>query len=235
MTERYIYRCINGTVHVYSERESCRSHWNNTILVYCIGILVACWYPSTIGVFLGFGIFKMDFPILMCGIGIISLAGIAVNNAIVLIDYTNLTRVRRKEELGIAEDDYLPLDELKNTIISSGSTRLRPVLLTAITTILGLIPLAVGININFFTLLSDYDPQFYLGGDSNVFWAPMSWTIIFGLVFTTFLTLIVVPIMFYMSERIQRRLKGIKPDHNADVVKALANASENTGSTSEEN
>lgn len=190
---------------------------------------------STIGVFLGFGIFKMDFPILMCGIGIISLAGIAVNNAIVLIDYTNLTRVRRKEELGIAEDDYLPLDELKNTIISSGSTRLRPVLLTAITTILGLIPLAVGININFFTLLSDYDPQFYLGGDSNVFWAPMSWTIIFGLVFTTFLTLIVVPIMFYMSERIQRRLKGIKPDHNADVVKALANASENTGSTSEEN
>ncbi len=177
---------------------------------------------STIGVFLGFGIFRMDFSILMCGIGIISLAGIAVNNAIVLIDYTNLTRVRRKEELGLGEDDYLSLDELRSTIISAGSTRLRPVLLTAITTILGLIPLAVGININFFTLLSDYDPQFYLGGDSNVFWAPMSWTIIFGLVFTTFLTLVVVPVMFYISERIQRFIKGIKP---SQIVAVENNAS----------
>ena len=177
---------------------------------------------STIGVFLGFGLFKMDFSILMCGIGIISLAGIAVNNAIVLIDYTNLTRARRKEELGIDEEDYLPLEEFKNTIIFAGSTRLRPVLLTAITTILGLIPLAVGININFFTLLSDYDPQYYLGGDSNVFWAPMSWTIIFGLVFTTFLTLIVVPVMFYVSERTQRRLKGIKHDHNSQALDNFA-------------
>lgn len=166
---------------------------------------------STIGVFLGFGIFKMDFSILMCGIGIISLAGIAVNNAIVLIDYTNLTRARRKQELGLDEEDYLPLEELRETIIHAGSTRLRPVLLTAITTILGLIPLAVGININFFTLLSEYDPQFYIGGDSNVFWAPMSWTIIFGLVFTTFLTLVVVPVMFYVSERGMRFFKGVKP------------------------
>lgn len=164
---------------------------------------------STIGVFLGFGIFRMDFSILLCGIGIISLAGIAVNNAIVLIDYTNLTRVRRKEELGLGEDDLLPLEELKSTIISSGSTRLRPVLLTAITTILGLIPLAVGININFFTLLSDYDPQFYIGGDSTMFWGPMSWTIIFGLIFTTFLTLVVVPVMFYLIERLQRWIKGL--------------------------
>ncbi len=164
---------------------------------------------STIGVFLGFGIFEMDFSIMMCGIGIISLAGIAVNNAIVLIDYTNLTRERKKEELGLGEDDLLPLDELKNTIISAGKTRLRPVLLTAITTILGLIPLAVGININFFTLLSEYDAQFYIGGDSTVFWAPMSWTIIFGLIFTTFLTLVVVPALFYVSERGQRWAKGL--------------------------
>lgn len=164
---------------------------------------------STIGVFLGFGIFKMDFSIMMCGIGIISLAGIAVNNAIVLIDYTNLTRDRRKKELGLGEDDLLPLEELKETIIIGGSTRLRPVLLTAITTILGLIPLAMGININFFTLLSEYDAQFYIGGDSTVFWAPMSWTIIFGLIFTTFLTLVVVPAMFYTSERAQRWVKGL--------------------------
>lgn len=164
---------------------------------------------STIGVFLGFGIFKMDFSIMMCGIGIISLAGIAVNNAIVLIDYTNLTRDRRKKELGLGEEDLLPLPELKETIITGGSTRLRPVLLTAITTILGLIPLAVGININFFTLLSEYNAQFYIGGDSTVFWAPMSWTIIFGLIFTTFLTLVVVPVMFYTSERLQRWFKGL--------------------------
>lgn len=164
---------------------------------------------STIGVFLGFGIFKMDFSIMMCGIGIISLAGIAVNNAIVLIDYTNLTRIRRKKELGLEEEDLLPIEELRATIISAGSTRLRPVLLTAITTILGLIPLAMGININFFTLLSEYNAQFYIGGDSTVFWAPMSWTIIFGLIFTTFLTLVVVPVMFYVSELAQRWVKGL--------------------------
>lgn len=179
---------------------------------------------STIGVFLGFGIFKMDFSILMCGIGIISLAGIAVNNAIVLIDYTNLTRQRRKEELGLGEDDILPLEELKNTIITAGSTRLRPVLLTAITTILGLIPLAVGININFFTLLSDYNAQFYIGGDSTVFWAPMSWTIIFGLIFTTFLTLVVVPIMFYLIERLQRWIRSFSaPKEKPAKVQAAEN------------
>lgn len=165
---------------------------------------------STIGVFLGFGLFRMDFVILMCGIGIISLAGIAVNNAIVLIDYTNLLRSRRKEELGLQQTDYLPLDELKAVIMQAGTTRLRPVLLTAITTILGLVPLALGININFFTLLSEYDAQYYTGGDSAMFWGPMSWTIIFGLIFTTFLTLVVVPVMFFLTERFKRWVKGVK-------------------------
>ncbi|HYG14834.1 MAG TPA: efflux RND transporter permease subunit [Bacteroidia bacterium] len=174
-------------------------------------IIMASVIFSTIGVFLGFAIFRMDFVILMCGIGIISLAGIAVNNAIVLIDYTNLLRHRRKDELGIDQNAYLPLEDLREVIMTAGTTRLRPVLLTAITTILGLVPLALGININFFTLLSEYDAQYYTGGDSAAFWGPMSWTIIFGLIFTTFLTLVVVPVMFYLTERFKRWVKGIKP------------------------
>ena len=88
----------------------------------------------------------------MCGIGIISLAGVVVNNAIVLIDYTNLLRSRKRQELGLPEDGRLPNDIILATIVDAGKTRLRPVLLTAITTVLGLIPLAIGLNINFFTL-----------------------------------------------------------------------------------
>jgi multidrug efflux pump len=136
-------------------------------------------------------------------IGIISLAGIVVNNAIVLIDYTKLLMERKKQELDLDSKAKLPIPELIEAMINGGKTRLRPVLLTAITTILGLMPLAVGLNINFFTLLSDYDPQAYLGGDNVMFWGPMSWTIIFGLTFATFLTLVIVPVMFYLSTRLK--------------------------------
>jgi multidrug efflux pump subunit AcrB len=164
---------------------------------------------STIGVFIGFGIFKMDFVFLMCGIGIISLAGVVVNNAIVLLDYTNLLRSRRREELGLEENEYLTLPDLIDTITEAGKTRLRPVLLTAITTVLGLIPLAIGLNINFITLLSNGDPQIFIGGDSVAFWGPMSWTVIFGLIFATFLTLVVVPVMYYLSDRLVILMKRI--------------------------
>jgi multidrug efflux pump subunit AcrB len=164
---------------------------------------------STIGVFIGFGIFKMDFVFLMCGIGIISLAGVVVNNAIVLLDYTNLLRSRRREELGLEENEYLTLPDLIDTITEAGKTRLRPVLLTAITTVLGLIPLAIGLNINFITLLSSGDPQIFIGGDSVAFWGPMSWTVIFGLIFATFLTLVVVPVMYYLSDRLVILMKRI--------------------------
>jgi multidrug efflux pump subunit AcrB len=164
---------------------------------------------STIGVFLGFGIFKMDFVILMCGIGIISLAGVVVNNAIVLIDYTNLLRANKRKELGIGEDDYLPANVLLETITEAGRKRLRPVLLTAITTILGLIPLAIGMNIDFIGLLNNFDPDFYLGGDNTLFWGPMSWTVIFGLTFATFLTLIVVPVMYILSDKLTRAVKKL--------------------------
>lgn len=156
---------------------------------------------STIGVFLGLIVFRMDFVIIMTMIGIISLAGIVVNNAIVLIDFIELSRKRRRLELG---QEKLPFDEIVGAVVQAGKTRLRPVLLTAITTILGLIPLAVGININFFTLFTDYNPDFYLGGDNVAFWGPMSWTIIFGLTFATFLTLVIVPVMYLGFARINR-------------------------------
>lgn len=161
---------------------------------------------SLIGVLLGLVIFEMDFVIIMHMIGIISLAGIVVNNAIVLMDYTDLVRTRKKEELGLEENERLPLNYLMDSIIQAGKTRLRPVLLTAITTILGLLPLALGINIDFFTLLTEMDPNIFIGGDNVVFWGPMSWAIIFGLTFATFLTLIVVPVMYYLSDKITFRV-----------------------------
>ncbi len=154
---------------------------------------------STTGVFLGLGIFQMEFSVIMTGIGIISLAGIVVNNAIVLIDYTNLVRDRRRKELGVK--GRLNREEIVRCIMEAGKTRLRPVLLTAITTVLGLIPLAVGFNINFYSLFRRFDPEIFIGGDNVVFWGPMSWTVIFGLTFATFLTLVVVPVMYLLFDR----------------------------------
>ncbi len=168
---------------------------------------------STIGVFGGLATFHMDFVVMMTGIGLISLAGVVVNNAIVLIDYIGLTKLRRKKELGLSEEDDLPIEEAKESIVRAGKTRLRPVLLTAITTVLGLIPLAIGLNINFLTLLKNFDAHLFFGGDNTVFWGPMSWTVIFGLTFATFLTLIVVPSMYhalYMGKLGLKRLFGKK-------------------------
>lgn len=156
---------------------------------------------SLVGVFLGLIIFQMDFIIIMTMMGIISLAGIVVNNAIVLIDYTQILIDRKKIELGIEEDELLTRAQYFEVIVRGGKSRLRPVLLTAITTVLGLIPLAVGLNIDFFGLITDYDPGIYIGGDNVIFWGPLAWTVIFGLVFATFLTLVVVPVMFYLVNR----------------------------------
>ncbi|HEY5690146.1 MAG TPA: efflux RND transporter permease subunit [Cyclobacteriaceae bacterium] len=158
---------------------------------------------STIGVFLGLLIFRMDFVVIMTMIGIISLAGVVVNNAIVLIDFIELKKNRIKEEMGV---DKLPMDVVIRAIAEAGKTRLRPVLLTAITTVLGLIPLAVGINIDFIKFFQTYDADFYIGGDSVIFWGPLSWTIIYGLTFATFLTLVVVPVMYLLVEKLNRRL-----------------------------
>jgi len=162
---------------------------------------------STIGVFLGLVIFNMDFVVIMTGIGIISLAGVVVNNAIVLIDYTDLVRSRKREEMGITKGNYLTYPDLLASIVEAGKTRLRPVLLTAITTVLGLIPLAIGMNINFATLLSEFDPQFYVGGDNAAFWGPMAWTVIFGLTFATIITLVLVPVMYLLTDKLAIKLR----------------------------
>ena len=158
---------------------------------------------SLIGVLLGLVITRQNFVIMMTMIGIISLAGVVVNNAIVLIDYTNLLRKKRREELGMGEFDVLPYEEIVKAAIESGKTRLRPVLLTAITTVLGLVPLAVGFNIDFFSLFTSYDPKIYIGGDNNVFFSPMSWAIIYGLTFATFLTLIIIPVLYLLMFRLK--------------------------------
>lgn len=173
-------------------------------------IIVGSVAFSTIGVFLGIIIFGDTISVIMTGIGIVSLAGIVVNNAIVLIDYIDLTRERKRAELGMPEGSTLPLNEAIDCIVEGGKTRLRPVLLTAITTVLGLLPLATGMNINFYTFLSDLNPDIYFGGDNVAFWGPMAWTVIYGLTFATFLTLVIVPIMYLLVERI--KIAFVKPE-----------------------
>ncbi|MCD6597540.1 MAG: efflux RND transporter permease subunit [Bacteroidales bacterium] len=167
---------------------------------------------STIGVFGGIATFKMDFIVVMMGIGIVSLAGIVVNNAIVLIDYIELLKERKREELGIEPGAFLPVDAATECVVQGGRTRLRPVLLTAITTVMGLISLAIGVNLDFGTMLSQFDPQFFVGGDMVAFWGPISWTVIFGLSFATFLTLIIVPVMYRLTIIMQKQfLKWFSP------------------------
>ena len=173
------------------------------------GIIMLAIFLSLIGVFGGLVISGAPFVIMMTMVGIIALAGIVVNNGVVLLDYTELLISRRKLQDGVSESEYLPLDSLYETLVKAGKARLRPVLLTAITTILGLIPLAIGLNINFFTLFSDFDANIYMGGDNVVFWGPLAKTVIYGLLIATFLTLIVVPILFYLITKFKMRLKGL--------------------------
>ncbi|WP_460220113.1 efflux RND transporter permease subunit [Psychroserpens sp. MEBiC05023] len=172
------------------------------------GIIMLAIFLSLIGVFGGLIITGNAFVIMMTMMGIISLAGIVVNNGVVLLDYTQLLIDRKKLEKDIEDDQYLIKEDLINAIVKGGKARLRPVLLTAITTILGLIPLATGLNINFFTLFSEFDPNIYVGGDNVIFWGPLAWTVIYGLFIATFLTLIVVPILFYLVTRLKMWFKG---------------------------
>ncbi len=160
---------------------------------------------STIGVFGGISTFKMDFVVVMTGIGIVSLAGIVVNNAIVLIDYIGLLKEQRRIKLGLPEGAFLPIKDATECVVEAGKTRLRPVLLTAITTILGLVPMAIGMNFDFAGALSRFNPELYFGGDNVMFWGPISWTVIFGLTFSTFLTLVIVPVMYRITVNLQRK------------------------------
>ncbi len=166
-------------------------------------IIMLAIFLSFIGVFGGIVLSGSAFVIMMTMVGIISLAGIVVNNGVVLLDYAQLLIDRKKNQLDLDEDQYITKEHLYESIVKAGKARLRPVLLTAITTILGLIPLAIGLNINFFTLASDFDANIYMGGDNVVFWGPLAWTVIYGLLIATFLTLIVVPILFYLSVRLK--------------------------------
>lgn len=163
---------------------------------------------STIGVFGGLATFNMDFVVIMTGIGIVSLAGVVVNNGIVLIDYIGLIKQRKRKELGLPDGALLPPDVAKACIVEGGKTRLRPVLLTAITTILGLLPLAVGLNIDILAFLSTFDPHIFFGGDNVSFWGPMSWTVIFGLSFATFLTLVIIPSMYHVLVVARTKMKA---------------------------
>jgi multidrug efflux pump subunit AcrB len=150
---------------------------------------------SVIGVLLGYAIFNMPFVIVMTGVGLVALAGIVVKNGILLVEFADVLRERGMRTVP--------------AIAEAGRTRLNPVILTATAAVLGLIPLAIGLNINFYTLIAHGDPQFYLGGDSVVFWGPLAWTIIFGLSFATFLTLLVVPVMYLLNHRIRLWMKRV--------------------------
>ncbi len=150
---------------------------------------------SIIGVLLGFVLFQMEFSIVMVGVGIVALAGVVVRNGILLVEFTDI----------LVEEGY----PLREAIIEAGRTRMTPVLLTAAAAILGLVPLAVGLNIDFADLLATGNPHIFFGGDSVAFWGPLSMTMIFGLGFATFLTLILVPALILLTGRIKKGL-GMK-------------------------
>ena len=165
-------------------------------------------FLSIIGVLLGFVVFRMDMSIIMTGVGIIALAGIVVRNGILLVEFTE-----------ILLKQGMPL---KEAIVEAGRTRMTPVLLTASATILGLIPLAFGFNIDFVTLFTHGDPHIYFGGDNVAFFGPLSWTMIFGLAFATFLTLILVPALLYLAESLKMRLiKGYSPNKTDEEMHAI--------------
>ena len=152
-------------------------------------IILTSVLMSTVGVLLGLMIFRMPFGIIMTGVGVISLAGIVANNAIVLIDYVDILRTR----------DALSRRE---ALVQGGKTRFRPVVLTAMTTALGLVPLAIGLNFDFFGLYESLNPELFWGGDQAAWWGPMAIAVIAGILFATFLTLVLVPVLYSLIDDI---------------------------------
>ncbi len=148
---------------------------------------------SVIGVLFGFALTGMEVSVVMTGIGIVGLAGIVVKNGILVIEFAEELRKRGMRT--------------REAVVQAGKTRIIPVLLTAVATILGLIPLAVGLNIDFVAMFEELNPHIYFGGDNAVFWKPLSWTIIFGLIFSFFLTLLAVPAMYLIAERLRRPMQ----------------------------
>ncbi|MDW7996603.1 MAG: efflux RND transporter permease subunit [Bacteroidota bacterium] len=142
---------------------------------------------STMGVLWGFILSGLTISIALTGVGSVSLAGIVVRNGVVLVDY-----IEQLRQEGLT---------LRQAVIRGGATRVTPVLLTAISTILGLLPLAIGLNMDFGSLLTRFDPKLFFGGFSAAFWEPLAWAIIFGLIFATFLTLVVLPALYFVAMR----------------------------------
>ncbi|GAA0871547.1 efflux RND transporter permease subunit [Gangjinia marincola] len=171
-------------------------------------IIMIAIFLSFIGVFGGIVITGAPFVIMMTMMGIISLAGIVVNNGVVLLDYTQLLIDRKIVALELPDDALLSKEDIQDVIVKAGRARLRPVILTAITTVLGLIPLAIGVNIDFYSLFAEFDPKFYLGGDNVIFWGPLAWSVIYGLIIATFLTLIIVPLLFYIVYRTKIKIRS---------------------------
>jgi multidrug efflux pump subunit AcrB len=147
---------------------------------------------SIIGVLLGFIIFHMDLVIMMTGLGVVALGGIVVRNGILIVEF-----------IDVKKSEGMPT---RRAIIEGGKTRITPVILTATATMLGLVPLAVGLNINFPTIFTELNPHLYFGGDNVAFWGPLAWSIIFGLSFATFLTLMFVPALYELDYTIKLKM-----------------------------
>jgi multidrug efflux pump len=163
---------------------------------------------SLIGVLIGFSLFGMEISIVMTGVGILALTGLVVRNGILLVEFTDLLR-----EQGV---------ELYEAIIEAAKTRMTPVMLTTLAASMGLIPLAVGLNMDFVTLFTDFDPQIYFGGDNAAFWKPLSWTMIFGLLFGTFLTLVLVPVIYLLVAKLKERVYGLRSQPSPGSEGAIA-------------
>jgi multidrug efflux pump subunit AcrB len=171
-------------------------------------IILAVILFSIIGVLIGFSITRMEISIVMSGVGVMALAGIVVRNGILLVEFTDLLRQQGME--------------LREAIAEASKTRMTPVLLTAMAATLGLIPLAIGLNIDFVTLFTELNPHIFFGGDNVAFWGPLSWTMIFGLIFGTFLTLFLVPVMYLMMARLKERIFGPQPAPSATAGAPVA-------------
>jgi multidrug efflux pump subunit AcrB len=172
-----------------------------------MAIIISEVFFSLIGVLLGFTIFQLPFSIIMTGMGVVALAGIVVRNGILLVEFTDVMRSR-----GL---------RTREAIIQGGKTRITPVILTATATILGLIPLAIGFNIDFVSLLTHFNPHIHFGGDNKMFFGPLANTIIFGLSFATFLTLILIPVMYYIAYTGKLRITRFRHKNKVETRREL--------------
>ncbi|MBK9731518.1 MAG: efflux RND transporter permease subunit [Chitinophagaceae bacterium] len=177
-------------------------------------IIFAEVFFSIIGVLLGYGITGMNFSAVMTGVGVVALLGIVVRNGILLVEFTDLL---------ISEGV-----EVKAAVVEAAKIRMTPVVLTATATILGMIPLAIGLNINFYGLFTSLNPDIWLGGENVVFWGPLAWTIVFGLSYATFITLLVVPVMYLLNDRLKtwvfKKLNIVRPQPNKGNASAPVHA-----------